>query len=112
MVLAIKHTADWELICRKNQAKRNKENIRENIKRVDHDYKVQDKFIITNNAAFKYYAPYKVPFEINKYWTNGTVRFQCGATKIRYNILHISHINLIQMSRILIPKMMYDDVNI
>ena len=40
----------------------NKENIQENIKRVDHDYKVKDKVMLDNNDAFKYDTPYKGPF--------------------------------------------------
>ena len=38
----------------KNQMQNNKDNIRENSKIVDHDYKVGDKVMLNNNAAFKY----------------------------------------------------------
>ena len=31
----------------------NKDRIRKNSKRVDHNYKVGDKFMLNNNAAFK-----------------------------------------------------------
>ena len=54
----------WELICQWNQTKVNKNNIHENIKRGDHDYKVGDKIVLDNNASFGYETPYKGPFEI------------------------------------------------
>ena len=51
MILLIKHKVDWELICQKKQAQINKYNIRENNKRVDHDHKVGDRVMFTNNTA-------------------------------------------------------------
>ena len=64
----------------------NKENIQENIKRFDHDYKVKDKVMLDNNDAFKYDTPYKGPFQINQCWKNDTVALQRGTIKIRYNV--------------------------
>ena len=64
----------------------NKYNIRNNSKRVDHNHKVGDKFMINNNSAFKYDTPYNGTFKIMQCWTNGTVTLQCGAIKIRYSI--------------------------
>ena len=64
----------------------NKENICENNKRVDHYYKVGDKVMLNNHAAYKNKTPYKGNFMITQCWINGTVAFQCGAIKIRYNI--------------------------
>ena len=77
------------LICHQNQTQINKDNIRKNNKRVDHDYKVGDKVMLTNKSILKYETPYKVPFGITHYWTNGTVTLQCGTIKIRYNIRRI-----------------------
>ena len=42
----------------KNQDQINKENIRKNSKREDYNYKVGDKFNVTNNAAFGHETPY------------------------------------------------------
>ena len=50
VIIQIKHTVDWELIYQRNQAQINKYDIRENIKIVDHKYKVVDKFILDNYA--------------------------------------------------------------
>ena len=54
MILLIKHTADWKLIRQKNQTKINKDNIRENKKRVDHDYNVGGKVMLNIHTAYKY----------------------------------------------------------
>ena len=51
MILPIKHKVDRELICHQKQRHINKDNIRENIKIVDHNYKVGDKVILNNHAA-------------------------------------------------------------
>ena len=80
----------WEYMYHKKQTQINKDNIHENIKRVDHDYQVRYKVILTNNYAFKYETPYNGPFEITWCWINGTVTLQCGAIKIRHNTRHIN----------------------
>ena len=104
ITLLIKHKLDWELIRQKNQTQINKENIHKNIKRVDHDYKVGDKFMLNNTTAYKYKTPFKGPFVITQCWNNGTVTLQYGTTNIRYNIRRLSHTNLIQTLKILTPK--------
>ena len=53
MVLTIKYTVDWELIRQKNQTQINKDNITENSKRVYHEYKVGDEFMLNNNASIR-----------------------------------------------------------
>ena len=67
----------------------NKDNIRKNGKIVDHDYKVGDKVVLTNDADFKYETPYNFQFEITHCWKNVMVKLQCGAIKIRHNIRFI-----------------------
>ena len=51
MIIPMEHNVDWELILQQKQTKINKDNIHENSKRVDHNYKVVDKVMLTNNAA-------------------------------------------------------------
>ena len=51
IILPIKHKVGWELLRKKNQMQINKDNIRKNIKQVDHDYKVGDKFMLNNNTS-------------------------------------------------------------
>ena len=67
----------------------NKDNIRKNNKTFDHDYKVGDKVMLANNAAYKYETPYKWTFVITQCWTNSTVKIQCGLIQISNNILRI-----------------------
>ena len=50
MILRIKHKVDQELTRHQKQTQINKDNIRKNRKRVEHDYKVGDKFMLNNNA--------------------------------------------------------------
>ena len=66
ITLPIKHMADRELTRQKNLTKNNKENIHKNIKRVDHDYKVDDKVMLYNNYDFKYEVTHKGQFDINQ----------------------------------------------
>ena len=68
----------------------NKDNIRENDKRADHNYKVRDKFKLTNNTAYKYEMSYNAPFVITQCWINGTFTLQWSAIKIRHNICRIN----------------------
>ena len=63
----MKHTVDWVLILQRKRVQINKYNICENRKRVDHDYKFVDKFMLNDNSDFKYEIPYRGPFDINKF---------------------------------------------
>ena len=64
----------------------NIDNTLQNKHRVEYDYKVGDKVMIANHAAYKYEMPYKGPFLITRCFTNGTVKLKHGPRKIRYNI--------------------------
>ena len=57
MILLIKNKVDWELIRQQNQMQINKDNIHKYIKRVDHDYKVGDKFMLNIYSLYKYETP-------------------------------------------------------
>ena len=90
MILPIKHKVDWELIRQINQMQIIKDNIRKNNKVVDHNYKVGDKVMLNNHAAYKYETPYSGPFVITQFCTNVAVALQCGAIQIIYNIRRIN----------------------
>ena len=51
MIILIKHRVNWELIRQQKQAQSNRENTRKNKQRVEYDYKVGDKVMLTNNNA-------------------------------------------------------------
>ena len=44
----------WGLIGQKKQAQINKDNIRKNRHRIDHDYKVRDNVMLNKHTALKY----------------------------------------------------------
>ena len=112
MILLIKYKVDWELIRQKNQTQTNKDNICQNNKRVDHDYKVGDKVVLTNNSAYKYETTYNGPFLKTQYWTNGTVTLQCGPIKLGIIYVVLMHLNMIQTLNILKFKICMMIVNI
>ena len=90
----------------------NRDNTLDNKHRVDYDYKVGDKFMITNHTAYKYETPYIVPFVITQCFHNGTVELQYGAIQITYNIRHINPYKLDTKVEYSNSKNMYDTVNI
>ena len=112
MILSIKYKVDWELIRQPKQTLSSKDNIRENIKQVDHNYKVIDKVMLNNNAAHKYETLYRGPFVKIQCRNKVSVVYQCGETKIRYYICWIkqytSDTNIADIS----TENMYDDVKI
>ena len=61
MILRINHVAYWRYIHQHKQAQIEKYTIRENSTRIDHNYRVGNKFMIRNNSAYKYKTPFKVP---------------------------------------------------
>ena len=71
----------------KKQALVDKANLRENSKRVDYDYQIDDKvYIIKDGIYQKLEAPKLGPFVITDVYTNGTVRIQRGNVNERINI--------------------------
>ena len=45
--------------------------------------------MLNNNDHFKDEMPYKGPFDIMQYCTNGTFKLQVDAIKTKFNILHM-----------------------
>ena len=112
MIPPIKHRVDWELLRQKKQTKINTDNTRKNRHRVDYNYEVSDNIMLTNDAAYKYETPYKSPFMITHFFTNGMVNLQCDLTKIRYNIRQIKPYKSDTKVEYFNPKNMSDNVSI
>ena len=111
MILLIKLKVYWSLIFQRKQTRINKDTIRKNIKQVDHDYKVRDKFMLNNNTACDHETPYSGPFVVTQCWTNGTVTLQYVPKKwnnIRRIKPYRSDTNIEDIN----PENMYDNVNI
>ena len=66
MILPMKHVVDWEFLRQQKQTQIIRDNARENIHRVDYDYKAGDKVILNNHTAYKYEVPYKGLFLITQ----------------------------------------------
>ena len=64
----------------------NKNNARENSKRIPHTYKEGDKVLLARGEEFKYEAPYEGPHEVLTQYDNGTVRIQKGAVADTVNL--------------------------
>ena len=112
MIIQIKHRVDWELIRQKKQMQINRDNARKNRHRVDYDYKVGDKVMLTNQTSYKHETPYKDPFVITQCFTNGTVNLQHGAIQIKYNIRCIKPYKLDTKVEYFNSKNMDDAINI
>ena len=53
-ILPINYVADWRFIRQRKQAQIDKDVIRENSTRIDHDYILGDKLMTRTNSAYKY----------------------------------------------------------
>ena len=90
MLLPIDFKADWAHIIREKEQIQ-KDNLRENNKRLAHTYKVGDKVLITKpGKVSKLSPPRRGPYEIISVYTNGTVRVRRGAVSSRINIRRIT----------------------
>lgn len=86
MIFNIKHIADWEAIKQRKQSVINKNNARENSKRIEHVYHVNDKVLLERHNARKYECPYLGPYKVTEVFTNGTVTIKKGSVYERVNI--------------------------
>ena len=87
MMFNIAALVNWKDLSIKKQTLVDKANLRENSKRVDHDYQVDDHVYIVNDGIHrKLDTPKLGPFPITDIYTNGTVRIQRGAVNERINI--------------------------
>ena len=66
-----------------------KNNKRENSKRLPHAYEVGDKVLLERNQPHKLERPYERPYKIQQVNTNGTVRLKMGAVTDTVNIRRI-----------------------
>jgi transposase InsO family protein len=86
MILNIQHIANWKAIQDHKQMIINKNNQRENAKRLAHVYHIGDQVLLDKDNTNKYENPYEGPYTILQVNTNGTVRLQMGAVIDTVNI--------------------------
>jgi transposase InsO family protein len=91
MLFPIKFNADWTSIRARRQAEIERNNSRENSKRISHDYKIGDKVLIEKPGINrKLSTPRSGPHVVKKVYTNGTVLIQRGAVTERVNIRRLT----------------------
>ena len=75
-ILNIKHVADWEHIWQRKQLQINHNNMRENMRRNNHQYKVGDKILVKRKKNSKQELEFMGPLPITQINDNDTVCFQ------------------------------------
>jgi transposase InsO family protein len=89
MIFPIEHIADWQLIKNRKQIMIDRNNAKENLKRIDYDYRAGEKVLIFTPDPNKMEQPREGPYEIVQVHTNGTVTLQKGPVTQRYNVRQI-----------------------
>ena len=74
-ILNIKHLAKWGHIWQRKQLRINHNNMRENMQRNNHQYKVGDKILVKRKKNSKHELEFMGPFPITQINDNGTVCF-------------------------------------
>lgn len=86
-IFNIPFQANWEHIRQRKQALINKNNKRENAKRISHKYRAGDRVMIKQDQNTKYGSdPYSGPYTVVQVNNNGTVRVRENNTTDTYNI--------------------------
>jgi len=86
-MLNIRFQADWQLIKELKQAIIHQNNLKENKKRIPHQYKIGDKVLLQIQTKSKFAEnPYRGPFTITQVNDNGTVQLHMGAIYETINI--------------------------
>jgi hypothetical protein len=74
------------MILNRKQNLINKNNLRENAKRIDYVYKIGESVLLKRGPENKYEAPYSGPNEVLKVNNNGTVCLKVKSVTDTYNI--------------------------
>ena len=87
MVYPIQYIVEWDLLRKRKQELIQKNNVRENSRRIDYDYREGQKILIMNtDIQRKLDNPTKGPYKIVQVHTNGNVSILRGAVIERINI--------------------------
>ena len=80
MILNIQHEANWKYIRDRKQKLINKNNQKENSKRIPHEYKTGDLVLLKRGTENKMESPYAGLFPILQIHYNGTVKLKIKST--------------------------------
>jgi hypothetical protein len=91
MILPMRFKANWEIIQARRQKEINKNNARENSKRIDHTYRVGDKVCKRRPGKLpKLGRKRDGPYEVTAVYNNGNVEILRGAVSERINIRRLN----------------------
>ena len=85
-ILNIMHVVDWEHIRQRKQLRTNHNNMRENMRQNNHQYKVGDKILVKSKKNSKHELEFMGPFPITQINDNDMVCFQKGIINDATNI--------------------------
>jgi hypothetical protein len=86
MIFNIKHIANWQAIKEQKIRRIKQNNMRENSKRIRHEYQAGDLVLLQKHQPNKLEQPYEGPYKIQQVNTNGTVRLKMGPVTDTVNI--------------------------
>ena len=90
MIYPVEYVAEWDVLRQKKQKIIDKNNTRENSRRVEFDYCVGQKILIINtDIQRKLDNPTTGPYEITDVFSNGIVCIRCGNVLEHLNIRRI-----------------------
>ena len=90
VIMNLTFNANWHLIKMKKEAI-SKNNAKENSKRVQHEYKVNDQVLVKNQQSTKFgQDAYNSPWNVNKVRNNRTIKITKGVVTDVYNIRNIT----------------------
>ena len=90
MIYPVEYVAEWDVLRQKKQKIIDQNNVRENSRRIDFDYRVGQKILIINtDIQRKLDNPTTGPYEITDVFSNGTVTIRRGNVLERLNIRRI-----------------------
>ena len=87
MMFNLSTLVNWKELSIRKQALVDKNTLRENKKRIDYDYQIDDLVYVIKDGIFrKLDCPKKGPYPVTEVFANGTVCIQRGAVNERINI--------------------------
>ena len=92
-ILNIKHVTNWEHIQQRKQTRIDENNKRENARRIDHNYEINDQILLKRKKNSKHELEYEGPYKLTAINDNGKVRFQKGILNDVVNIRRIKPFN-------------------
>jgi transposase InsO family protein len=86
MIFNVQYEADWKLIHERKRKRIIENNARENARRIEHDYAIGERVLITKADFNKMETPREGPYPVLRVHANGTLTIQKGCTEQRINI--------------------------